>query len=198
MKTLFFAGVAALAVVAMPSVAQVGGAGPEATTSSVADKRGMEMNDEQRAMYDAMPADQRAAFDMLDPERQVMYFGWEEPVRAYYMRLPSAQQEAWWYLTDDQRMSIYNLAPAQRETAWSSVINQVNQTQNPGSDGNAAAMPGSATRSNTMARSGMASGNINYVSNPVMQNIPAPHQGEYPPCRGDREDNCINPREMSR
>ena len=127
MRRIFLAGAAALSMIAVPAVAQVGGAGPDATTASVADKRGVEMNDEQRTQYESWPAEQRTAFDAWEPDRQVMYFGWADALRGYYWQLPPERQEAWWFLDEEQRISLFQLDEAQRETAWASIMDQVRQ-----------------------------------------------------------------------
>lgn len=36
-----------------------------------------------------------------------------------------------------------------------------------------------------------ASGEMHWASNAVVQDIPTPHQGEYPVCESDADDNCI-------
>ena len=83
-------------------------------------------------------------------------------------------------LNDEQRVRIYEMTPQQRTAAWTSVMSQVN-----------AATPSanaSATTSTTPSRTGM-------TGRGMVQQVPNAQSGEYPPCRGDRQDSCVNPRE---
>lgn len=43
------------------------------------------------------------------------------------------------------------------------------------------------------AAPGSAAPRIEFVRNPVTQSVPAPRTDDYPICRGDVVDNCINP-----
>ena len=128
---------------------------------------------QQQTMYDGWPMDRRNTYD-----------GWPGAVQTYYWTLPSDRQEAYWMLNDEQRVQVYQMTPAQRTTAWGQIMSQMNAAMpNANASANAATTP---SRTGTMpAMSG----------NGMVQQIPAAHQGEYPPCRGDRQDNCINPRE---
>ena len=53
-------------------------------------------------------------------------------------------------------------------------------------------MPTNQQASNNSTMSANSNSNMRFVSNAVVQNIPAPHQGEYPVCESDADDNCIN------
>jgi hypothetical protein len=142
------------------------------------------MTDEQQAMYDALPSNQRAEFDRLQPDQQVMYFGWNDALRGYYWDLTPQQREAWWYLDDEQRISLFQMSPDQQSAAWNSITQQVAElTGNSGQQ--------TATARTTATRSARAT-EINFVNNAVVQDIPAPHEGEYPVCESDADDNCIN------
>ncbi|MGB3797970.1 MAG: hypothetical protein WA957_16925 [Alteraurantiacibacter sp.] len=122
-------------------------------------------------------------FNTYSPDQHTMYFGWNEALRSYYWTLDEEEQNAWWYLDDDQRMTLFQIqAPEQRAMAWNSIINQVNSMEN---DQAGAQTVNSGNMSTT-------SSNMRFVSNEVAQNIPAPHQGEYPVCESDADDNCIN------
>lgn len=176
MKTLLFAGAAALSMAIVPAIGHA--QAPNATTNSVEDKRA-EMTAEQQAMYDSWPADYRTAYDSWPAEQQTMYFVWPADLQTYYWTLTPAQQNAYWMLTDEQKMQVYALPEGQRATTWASIVSQVNAQTGE-------TMP--ATQAGT-------SGSMEFVGNAMVQDIPAPHQGEYPPCRGEVQDNCINPRE---
>lgn len=184
MKRIFFAGAAALAMIAVPSAAQVSGAGPEATAASVSNQRAVDMSERHRAMYDALPAEQRTAFDTWEPDRQVMYFGWDEALRGYYWNLEPAQQDAWWYLDDAQRISLFQLEEGRRDTAWNSIIEQVNSIK-----GNQQAAAGSTQPS----AAAPANGDPAYSKTEVAQSTPAAQQpSDYPVCTEEITDSCIN------
>lgn len=173
MKKAILAAATALSMAAVPAVAQV---------NNVDDKR--DMTEAEQVMYDELDADQRAMFDTYTPDQQTMYFGWNDALRGYYWSLDEERQDAWWYLNDEQRATLYQIqAPEQREAAWASVISQVNDMENRSTTQQAA-----TTQSNNAS----ANSRMEFSSNAVVQDIPAPHQGEYPVCESDRDDNCIN------
>lgn len=170
MKKAILAAATALSMAAVPAAAQVNDG---------------DMTPEQQVMYDDLTDDQRTVFDTYTPDQQTMYFGWNDALRGYYWSLEEEQQDAWWYLNDDQRVTLFQIqAPEQREAAWNSVIAQVNQLEARSPNGQARTTRTAASTSN---------GNIRFVSTGIVQNIPAPHQGEYPVCESDADDNCMNP-----
>lgn len=145
----------------------------------VEDKR--EMTEQQQMMYDELDAQQRAMFDTYTPEQRTMYFGWKDALRGYYWSLDADQQNARWYLDDSQRATLFQIqAPEQRTAAWNSVIAQVEQMEAQGTNQQASTDNANAT------------GEMEWASNAVIQDIPAPHQGEYPVCESDADDSCIN------
>jgi len=87
----------------MPS----GMAGAKPITSST-------MTPDQKSMYDAWPAAQRADYDSWTPEYQ-----------AYYWSLTAPQQKGYWALTPDQRGQIYKMTPEQQAIAWNSISQQM-------------------------------------------------------------------------
>ena len=191
MKTLLFAGSAALAVVCAPSAAladhhmeaQDSGAMQSGQMNDM-DSTSMEMNAQQQSMYDSWPAD-----------RQTTYDAWPGEIQTYYFTLDDTQQEAFWLLTDEQRQRVYALTPTQRTAAWNSIMSQMNaMDSNATTPGNSASSNMSSTARTTTANnsSAMGSGNIRFVSNQRVQNAPAPHNGEYPVCGSDQQDNCMN------
>ncbi|MFB0611137.1 hypothetical protein [Aurantiacibacter poecillastricola] len=144
----------------------------------------MDMTADQQMMYDELDADQRAMFDTYSPDQQTMYFGWNDALRGYYWSLDEDQQEAWWYLDDDQRTTLFQIqAPEQRTAAWNSILTQVAQIEGEATGQTAGAATNASATSNS---------NMRFASNAVVQDIPAPHQGEYPVCESDADDNCIN------
>lgn len=167
-KTLL-AAATALSMISVPAMAQV---------HDVDDKR--DMTEAEQMMYDELDAADQAEFDSYTADQQTMYFGWNDALRGYYWSLNDQQQDAWWYLNDEQRATIFQIqAPEQRSAAWNSVLSQVAELEN----GNSVTQ--TATASTNTA-------NMRFVSNAVVQDAPAPHQGEYPVCESDADDNCIN------
>lgn len=141
----------------------------------------VEITTEQQAMYDGWPAENQATYD-----------AWPAEAQTYYWTLDDAQADVWWnMLNDEQRVRIVGMTPEQRMAAWTSINNQVNAATNA-----TAGTTGTANASTTaQATSPAMSGNIRFQRNEMVQAAPAPHTGEYPPCRGDMQDNCVNPRE---
>ena len=134
--------------------------------------------DTELGAYDMSTAQQQMFMNWPDDKR-IAYTRWSPELQTYYWSLTPQQQTGWWVLTDDQRNRIYVAAPQQRAQAWAAI---------------AAQMPGaSANQTPTQAAANTMSGGIRWASNPVVQQIPAPHQGEYPVCKSDADDNCMNP-----
>ena len=169
MNKLILAGAAALAF-AIPAVAQ-----DMAVTS---DGNVYVMTDVQQSAYDAWP-----------PERQTDYTAWPDTYKTYYWTLSPSQQTGWWALTPDQRTRVYAMTPEQRTAAWASIEKQMMGTPS----ANASATAQVATTAAVSA----GPSNMRFVSNEVVQSTPAAVAagGEYPPCKGDMQDHCINPRE---
>ncbi|WP_340588007.1 hypothetical protein [Erythrobacter alti] len=169
MRNLLMAGAAALATatITMPATAQ-----------------DMNHDDMHHEMMDVeLTAEQRVMFDAWPMDRRMTYGNWPAEVQVYYWTLPEDRQNAFWMLNDEQRVQVHSLPAEQRAAAWTSITQQVNAS--------ASTPPAQA---NARART-TATANVRMNSGAVVQTIPAPHTGEYPPCRGDRQDNCINPRE---
>ena len=104
MRNLIFAGAAALAFTAAPTIAQD------------MDGEKYEWTAEQEGMYDTWPADRQTAYD-----------AWPGDVQEYYWTLDDNQTQAWWVLNDEQRVRIYEMTPQQRSTAWMQIAAQMNQ-----------------------------------------------------------------------
>ncbi len=128
--------------------------------------------------YD-MNTTQQQMFMNWPDEMRIAYTRWPAELQAYYWTLTPQQMDGWWVLTDDQRNRIFVATPELRAQAWTAIAAQM--AANPTS--RASMQPGATTMS----------GNIRWVSNPVVQRIPPPHQGEYPVCKSDADDNCMNP-----
>ena len=169
MNKLILAGAAALAC-AIPAVAQ----DIAVTTSGDV----YVMTGDQQTMYDAWPA-----------ERQTMYTGWPDTYKTYYWTLTPSQQTGWWALTDDQRTKIYAMTPELRASTWASIEKQMMNMPS----ANASTTAQVATTASVSA----GPGNMRFVSNEVVQTTPAAAAAgtAYPPCKGDMQDHCINPRE---
>ena len=141
----------------------------------------MELSAQQQSMYDGWSAEQQTTYD-----------AWPMEAQTYYWTLDDMQKEVWWNaLNDDQRVRIVGMNDQQRMAAWNSIRSQMGGAVSATTSSSATAgNTGMATRSSSSMNS-----NIRFVENAMVQNIPAPHNGEYPPCTDGRTDNCINPRE---
>ena len=127
------------------------------------------MTDEQEVIFLDWPAEQR-----------MTYQEWPVEAQEYYWTLDDGQQDIWWNtLNNDQRVTIVMMEPEQRMAAWQSINSQLS---------------GAAT--GTTTRTTSAKGKIKYVSNPVVEPIPASEAGpppaKLPICKPDQQDNCIN------
>ncbi len=169
MNKLILAGAAALAF-AIPAVAQDTSVTNGTTLSA--------MSDAQRTMYNDWPDDRRTSYD-----------AWPETYRSYYWTLTPSQQTGWWALTDEQRARVYAMTPEMRTTAWASIEKQMTSTPSANSSVTA--------QTATTASMSAGPGNMQFVSGEVVQTTPAASGAgtDYPPCKGDMQDHCINPRE---
>ncbi len=169
MNKFILAGAAALAL-AIPAAAQ----------DMAVDANGnvYVMTSAQQTMYDGWPAD-----------RQTTYTAWPDTYKTYYWTLTPSQQTGWWALTDEQRTKVYAMTPEMRTSAWASIEKQMMGTPS----ANASMTAQTATTASAMA----GPGNMQFVSGEVVQTTPAAQAagGDYPPCKGDMQDHCINPRE---
>ena len=96
MNKLIFAGAAALALAASPSIAQ--------DVAVDAEGNVYVMTDAQQVMYDGWPEVRRVAYD-----------AWPYGVQEYYWTLTPEQNAGWWVLNDSQRVRIYEMTPEQRD-----------------------------------------------------------------------------------
>ena len=120
MKSLIYAGAAALALTAAPAMADH-------------HMEPMELTAMQQSMYDAWDAEQQATYD-----------AWPMEAQTYYWTLDEMQQGVWWNaLNNEQRVSIVTMTEPQRVAAWTSIRNQMNAA------GNATASNASATARTT-------------------------------------------------
>ena len=139
------------------------------------------MADDHMEMQVELTAQQQAMYDGWSDANRMTYDAWPADVQAYYWTLTPMQTRAWWQLTDEQRVAIFEMAPAQRAATWQSISQQMNQRS-------ATAQTATTTDATTDPR---------YQSNAVVQTTPASTRsakGEYPICRGDMTDGCIQPR----
>lgn len=136
-----------------------------------------QMTDMQQSQYDSWPA-----------ERQAEYMAWPAEYQTYYWTLTPTQQDAYWMLTVDQRSQIAAMTPMQQQQTWTAIEAQI-----------AARAPTTTTGATGMTSPTQSSSSSMVMrSNPVVQDIPPPHQGEYPLCTDGRTNNCINPREAGK
>lgn len=105
MRRLFLASVAAAALAcgATAVSGQATGASPPATLTA-----------EQQASYAGWPAQAKAAYD-----------SWPAEYKAYFWTLTANQQKGWLALTDAQRKQVFDLSPADRAAAWTSIEGQL-------------------------------------------------------------------------
>ena len=151
----------------------------------------MELSAQQQSMYDGWSAEQQTSYD-----------AWPMEAQTYYWTLDDMQKDIWWNaLNDAQRVRIVGMNDQQRMAAWQSIRSQMAGSTNATTPNSTTANTG-ATNTATTGNTGMETrssssknSNIRFVENAMVQNIPAPHNGEYPPCKDGRTDNCINPRE---
>jgi len=170
MKTMLLATATALSLAAMPVAAQQADA-PLGSTNSIADKR--EYTADQQAVYDALEPEQRMDFDAWAYERQLVYFEQRDPVRVYYWTLEPDEQVMWWQLTPAERVAVAEAIEAQeRQMLWDQYTTRY-----------AVAEPVATTQPSEPQ--------ITYVSNEMAQPV-AKHSGEYPVCKSDADDACIN------
>ena len=115
---------------------------------------------------------QQAMYDGWPMENQAMYDAWPAEVQTYYWTLTEPQMQAWWQLNDGQRVAIYRMEPTQRAATWQSITQKMS--------------PGMASKTS----------DIRYQSNAVVQKTPASSraQSSYPICKGDVQDDCMQPR----
>lgn len=169
MKKLILAGAAALAFTAVPAAAQ--------DVAVDAEGNVYVLTEVQQADYDAWPV-----------ERQTLYTGWPYGVQEYYWTLTPVQVPAWWVLTDDQRVRVYEMTPQQRDAAWKQIIAQMNASA-------------TATAATTAAASASTSG-PRFVSREVTQTTPAGYKtasgDDLPVCTANQQDGCINSWEKNR
>lgn len=137
-----------------------------AAVPAIADNHEVQLTASQQATYDAWSAENRTTYD-----------AWPMDAQTYYWTLTQAQQKIWWdRLTNEQRVRIVGMTPADRTTAWTSINSQV------------------AAPMQTTTTSGMSGTmRINYNSGGQVQAIdttPAP--ADLPICTPEQQDNCIN------
>lgn len=122
------------------------------------------------AMAMTMSADQQADYDSWDDTQRATFDAWPDDIKGYYFTLDDTSQDAWWLLSNEQRVNLYSLEPTQRDAAWIGIMNQVNGIETV----EAPATPP-----------------MRFVSNEVSQTAPAP-KTEYPICKDGMTDGCIN------
>lgn len=180
MRTLLMAGAASLAVLALPAALPAQDTAPTADAHTGAHAG---MTAEQRARYEAWPLERRTTFDSLDREEQ-----------DYFWTLTPERQDIWWTLTRDERAQIRGMDPENHARAWASIEQQAAVAAAAEGEAGVLARTNGAT---TGAQAGMTSGagadvrGLRFESNEVVQRV-AEAPSEYPICRGDIDDRCIN------
>ena len=173
MRTLLMAGAASLAVIALPSTLSA----QQADATAAAE---VGLSADRQASYDAWPADRQASYD-----------AWASAEQEYFWTLTPGQQEGYWLLNAEQRAQILAMTPEQRAQAWQSIEAQLSRADASASAPNSANASATARAATTAARSA-GSGEPRLVSNEVVQTTPGEPPSEYPVCKGDNDDRCIN------
>ncbi|PEQ13165.1 hypothetical protein B2G71_06860 [Novosphingobium sp. PC22D] len=166
------------------------------STNAVSDKRGgYEMTPQQTSVYKTWTVEKRADYD-----------AWPVSYQEYYWTLDPGQQQGYWALTPDQRGKIYQMSPEQRAIAWKSVRQQLagaTPTTPPGQ----ANPPGQGIPTNGVPNPKMANQAVqpampkdeSYQGGPYKGALTPPPADamnkDYPVCKGDVQDSCVNPRE---
>lgn len=140
MNKLILAGAAGIAMVAIPATAQQ----TMQPSTMQPGAQAYEMNQMQRQMYDSFDADRKMTYDRMSMEMQQYYWTLDEP-----------RQNIWWMLDDDQRTRLFARAPAQRDAAFNSLLQQAGMaTSDSSMTGNMqGTMANNATANNTMSGS---------------------------------------------
>ena len=133
-----------------------------------------------------LTADQQAMYDTWPMERRTVYDAWPADIRTYYWTLPNDRQSMWWMMNDADRVALYEMPMNARDAAWRQHMEM--HAAMPNANASATAMTTPSRTTSTSAMPAMRSGGM-------AQQVPAAHTGEYPPCRGNVQDNCVNPRE---
>ena len=196
MKSPFFAGAAALALIAIPAAAQDMDGMDDmdgdtmSTTTMTDDVDPYEMSADQSGMYDGWPADRRTTYD-----------GWPGDVQEYYWTLDDSQTEGWWMLNDEQRTRIYGMTPEQRTMAWQQISTQMNAMDNSSNTASTTGMTARTTATTTTGANN--SRQPRFVRSEVTQTTPAGYQAagtgsDLPVCTANQQDGCINSWEKNR
>ncbi|WP_305095739.1 hypothetical protein [Croceibacterium aestuarii] len=178
MHKFIFAGVAALAVAAMPAMAQDADAAVTLTT------------------------EQQATFDTWPPDRQTVYLAWDPIYQDYFWTLTPDQQKNYFLLTPQQKAQIAAMTPAQRTEAWTSIAQQV------GAAGKAKVTANTAAAANAQAAPPPSATAVVTDNDPATPpvvahndpgNLTAPPASvlnkTYPVCSRKVHDSCQNPGE---
>jgi hypothetical protein len=202
MRNLILSGVAALALAAVPAIAQDSGA--DTDTNAAADA-----NAAPSTGAVTMSADQKATFDAWPADRQSAYNGWTPEYQTYFWSLTPEQQEGYFVLTPTQRSQIAAMTPAQRTIAWQSITRQLASSAT-SSDTTLAARTAdevpapvqtadAANAAATPAAPSVAATGAGAVVTSVPGNLTPPPESalnkKYPVCRGAVQDECQTPGE---
>lgn len=219
MRYTILAGVAMLAL-SIPATAQ--DAPTTTDTQAPAATAAGTLTAEQQAQFDSWPADRQTAYNAWPADVQAYYWtltpqqvqGWwaltdEQRVQVYRMT-PEQRATAWAsinaQLAGAPPPAATPPAAAPAAAAPTSTSTAMGTDTTTAAPAPADPAMGTSTTMGTTAAAGMgtmgsttsttASGNMRFVRGEVTQNAPAATPGtEYPPCRGEVQDGCVNPRE---
>lgn len=228
MRNFLLAGAGAMALLTAPALAQMSNTDTTATTPSTMNQSGMDQGDMDdmdatttttgtsttasnsgmRGGY-TMTSDQSSMYDTWPEERRSDYDTWPTTYQEYYWTLEPVQQEGYWALTADQRGKIYNMTPEQRALAWKSVQQQLagnmpttppGQANPPGQGVPTAGVP-NPRMANQAVQPAMPA-KESYQGGPYKGALTPPPADamnkDYPICKGNVQDSCVNPREAGK
>jgi hypothetical protein len=196
MRNLFLTSAAALAMAfGATAVSGQGMTSPTDAPDATSATASAEMSSEQRSAYEAWPADRKAEYDQ-----------WNAEYQAYFWSLSPGQQAGWFALTDEQRKQVYEMPPASRAAAWTSIEQQLAGTTDSAAPPSAATgMPPAPATGATSPMDGAAAGMPDQAApmsgadamgaaDPAASAPPAEAMNkEYPKCTREIQDSCRNP-----
>ena len=150
----------------------------------------------------AMSADQTTSYNGWEAAQRTAYDAWPVDYQTYYWTLSPTQMRGWWILNDTQRKQIFEMAPAQRASMWTSIEGQMiaGSTGTPvqanpvGSDAAPTMAPDPATADTAVAPTMPA--DASYQAGPYKGAMSAPPAEAmnkvYPLCTKTLRDSCRN------
>lgn len=73
--------------------------------------------------------EQQVVFDAWSAEQQVSFAAWPADVQTYYWTLARPRQDAFWQLTDNDKVAITRMEPVDQAEAWTLVERRLQQRE---------------------------------------------------------------------